>query len=226
MCFSAGASFGASAVLLVAGVIAVKKTKSPSQIVFASIPLLFSIQQFTEGFVWLSLTNNNYILWRDFATRLFLIFAQVVWPVFVPLSMLLMENDAKRKKILLALTGMGVLLALYIAVCLFIYPVNATINSSHIHYRLDFPTTITWISSTFYFMPTVLPAFISGVKRMQLLGIVILVSYLFTKIYFADNIISVWCFFAAAGSIVVLLILSAINESADGIKESRPLPEA
>lgn len=224
MCFSAGASFGASGVLLVAGVISLKKIKSPSQILFASIPLLFSIQQFTEGFVWLSLTNNNYMLWRDFATRLFLIFAQVVWPAFVPLSMVLMENDAKRKKILLALTGMGILLGLYIAVCIFIYPVNATIKASHIHYRLSFPATVTWISNAFYFMPTVLPAFVSSVKRMQLLGIVILASYLFSKIYFADNIISVWCFFAAVAGIVVLLILSAVNKPAGDIKESRPLP--
>ncbi|MBX9781705.1 MAG: hypothetical protein K2X48_00290 [Chitinophagaceae bacterium] len=211
MCFSAVASFSASAILLVAGVAALKKVNAPSQILFASIPLLFSIQQFTEGFVWLSLTNGDYTLWRDFATKLFLVFAQVVWPVLVPFSMVLMERDEGRKKILLALTVMGSVLAAYLAVCLFIFPVQATIHSGHIHYQLNFPIALTWISGVFYFLPTVLPSFVSGVKRMPLLGIVILVSYLVTKFYFAEDIISVWCYFAAVASVVVLLILTRMD---------------
>ena len=54
MCFSATASFGASAVLGVIGVAAVAKAKTKPQRLFASIPLVFAVQQLSEGFLWLS----------------------------------------------------------------------------------------------------------------------------------------------------------------------------
>jgi hypothetical protein len=51
MCFSASASFGAGIVLAVIGVATIKKREQPSQIYFATIPFLFSIQQVSEGFL-------------------------------------------------------------------------------------------------------------------------------------------------------------------------------
>jgi len=59
MCFSATASFGASAVLGVIGIVAVAKAKTNPQRVFATIPLIFSVQQLSEGFLWLSLKNQS-----------------------------------------------------------------------------------------------------------------------------------------------------------------------
>jgi hypothetical protein len=60
MCFSASASFGAGAALTVLGVLSLRKSESRSHIMFASIPLLFAAQQFTEGFVWLSFINPKF----------------------------------------------------------------------------------------------------------------------------------------------------------------------
>ena len=52
MCFSANASFGAGVFLTSIGVIATKNISNKKQILFASIPILFGIQQITEGFLW------------------------------------------------------------------------------------------------------------------------------------------------------------------------------
>ena len=49
MCFSAPASFIAGTALSAIGVAALRKTKSRSEVPFAMIPLLFGIQQVTEG---------------------------------------------------------------------------------------------------------------------------------------------------------------------------------
>ena len=65
MCFSATASFGASTILMGAGIVTLKMVKDPKQIMFASIPILFSIQQFTEGFVWLTYHNAQYVLMQQ-----------------------------------------------------------------------------------------------------------------------------------------------------------------
>lgn len=55
MCFSMEASFGASALLLGTGVAAAIKATSSPQRMLALIPLLFSVQQFAEGWLWLGL---------------------------------------------------------------------------------------------------------------------------------------------------------------------------
>lgn len=223
MCFSASASFGAGAVLCIAGLITLKKVQSPSQLLFASIPLLFSVQQFTEGFVWLSLTYKEYEIWKFPSTYLFLFFAQVVWPVFVPLAIFQLEKDAKRKKILKILIMMGVAVALYLAFCLFKYPVNAVIESLHISYSLSFPLFFSTLSGIFYFVPTVFPSLISSNKKAPLLGITITASYLYTKIFYQGFLISVWCFFAAVISIIILYILTNMNKVTDAGNKHQPI---
>lgn len=226
MCFSATASFGAGAVLCAVGVLSLRKVQASSQLVFASIPVLFSVQQFAEGLLWLSLTNKDYGTWTTSVTILFLFFAQVVWPAWVPLSLYLLEKDARRKKILLFLAGMGTLLGLYLAYCLAVYDVSAEILSDHIHYTLDFPLPLMWISGVVYFTSTVVSPFISGNSKMRLLAIMILSSYLFTKIFYAGYFVSVWCFFAAIISMFVLSIVSGMNRSATGGEGGLPLTNA
>ena len=81
MCFSAGASFAAGAVLSIIGVGSIRKAQSPSQVLFASIPLVFSVQQVSEGVLWLALQNSKFESLAPLATYLFLFFAQVLWPL-------------------------------------------------------------------------------------------------------------------------------------------------
>lgn len=78
MCFSAIASFSAGSVLTVAGVITTQKVTTKGQIAFAAIPFLFGIQQLCEGFVWLSLTHQEYAHWQQAATHAFLFFAHAL----------------------------------------------------------------------------------------------------------------------------------------------------
>ena len=59
MCFSSNASFGASAVLAVVGVVAIAKAKNTPGRLFAAIPFIFSIQQFAEGMLWLSMKEHD-----------------------------------------------------------------------------------------------------------------------------------------------------------------------
>jgi len=214
MCFSAEASFSAGAVLAVAGVITVKKVQERSQLLFACIPFLFSFQQFTEGFLWLSLTHKELSFLQPFSTYLFLIIAQIVWPTWVPLSILLLEKNEKRKKVLNLILGIGIGLSIYLTYCYLFYNVNAEISKHHIKYDLDFPHIkhLMWLTALFYFVPTVVSTFVSSVKKMHFLGTAILISCVLTKL-FADNyFISIWCFFAAIISVLVFLIIAKLQK--------------
>lgn len=209
MCFSASASFVASAVLFAGGVAAVKFSKNSRQLPFAVIPFIFSFQQFMEGMLWLSLSLPEFSGWKTTAMYGFLIIAQVIWPSWVPFSIYLKEKKKKRKKILRILLITGAVVSAALGYGLLTYPVDAGIRNFHIGYFLDVPAQYRVIPGLFYFIPTVFPAFVSSVKYMRSFGIAILISFLATKIFYPENVISVWCYFAAILTISVVLILKA-----------------
>ena len=98
MCFSPEASFAGGIIISAIGVATVRKVHNPSQIVFASIPLFFGIQQIAEGFFWMTLPGHDFINLQKISTYLFLIMAQVIWPLMIPVSIMLMEENIKRRK--------------------------------------------------------------------------------------------------------------------------------
>lgn len=74
------------------------------------------------------------------------------------------------------------------------------------------------VFSILYIGSTVITPFFSGIKKMKWLGIVFLASYLFAITFYNGFVISVWCFFAALLSFVVLWIILDLKKSIqDGI---------
>lgn len=210
MCFSAGASFGASALLAGAGVVAIAKVKTFPQRLFALIPFMFSVQQFSEGMLWLSLKNQGLATGQSFFMYVFLLFAMVIWPVWIPFTIRLPEQDAKRKKIMNILLGIGIFVSAGSGSILLLYPVEVVSVHHHIHYRLVLPPAIkniVWIFNVLYFLATTITPFVSGIKRMKWLGIVSVISFLVAIILYAGFVVSVWCYFAAILSIVIIWIL-------------------
>ena len=210
MCFSAAASFAGGAVVSAVGIATTRKARKPSQRLFAGIPLLFGLQQFAEGVLWITLKSGGHDLFQNAATYIFLITALVIWPVMIPLSMWFMEEVKKRKKILACLTAAGGIVSLFYIISLITYDVTPRINGFHIQYIDNFPGTFVNIAYVFYLASTIVPLFVSSVRRMWLFGALIIASYFVTIVFFAQYLTSVWCFFAALISVVIYWIL---NES-------------
>lgn len=207
MCFSASASFGASIVLGGAGLIALKKTVNPKMYAFSSTPVLFSLHQLEEGFVWLSLQDPDYSSWYKPALYGYHFISQVVWPLWIPLIIWLMEPDNIRKKWISYFLGLGVATSIYMIYCLAVSDVSAAIESRHIRYALNFPTMD--LRRVLYFLTTLVPIFLSSLRYMNLLGSTMLGSLIFSFIFYTQWVISVWCFFAALLSILVIWIIHA-----------------
>ncbi len=207
MCFSAEASFAGGVIISAIGVATIKKVHNPSQLIFASIPLFFGIQQFAEGFVWLTLPNPEYINIQRIATYVFLIMADFLWPMMIPLAVLFMEENKKRKKILWAFFIGGFTLSMYYAFCLLSFNIYPQISGYHILYKTDFPKSLSLIAFAIYLIVTITPLFVSSIKRTHLLGALMFLSCLVTAIFFRQYLTSVWCFFAALISGVIYWIL-------------------
>lgn len=203
MCFSATASFIASGVLSLIGLVSIRYVKDGKWLSIALIPIFFAIQQFAEGLVWL-------YKWPT-AALVFLFFAFLVWPCYVPFSCLMVESDNTRRPILFALMGVGLSVSLCLLFGLTSSQISFYIQDCHIVYDVAsqlFAYRFLWIAlGAGYCIATVLPFFVSHYRQMHIMGFLVasscLISYFFYSIYF----ISVWCFFSALISSYILLII-------------------
>ncbi len=215
MCFSATASFTSGVVLAVIGSASLKNAKTVPQSLFAAIPLIFSVQQIIEGFLWLALTGKTFAAFEPYGTYLFIIIAQIIWPFWVPLSISLLEKNKLRKKIFITLTVTGACLSIAIIIFLTFNKIHAQIVSRHITYAMGFPTTMLIIGAILYFIVTIIPAFLSSVKNMRYFGILILASYIVTQLFYERYVISVWCFLGSIISVMIYFISRDIGKKTE-----------
>jgi hypothetical protein len=206
MCFSAGASITAGVLLTFAGTETLRKVHKPEQIAFASIPVVFAFQQFSEGALWLTIGKPGLESIQAIATIVFLTMAQVIWPLLVPMAILLMEHHKIRKKILYVLVGVGAVAAAYYAYSMIFFHAYAKISYLHIEYKVrnQAPLGIFGIAGiALYLIATLVPFFVSSIKRTYILGIIIGLSFVVSAIFFTLYLTSVWCFFAAVISFLI-----------------------
>ncbi|MEJ7930215.1 DUF6629 family protein [Ramlibacter sp. AN1015] len=213
MCFSATASFTAGGLLLVAGVAAQKLARAPAERFYAAIPLLFAIQQLTEGVVWISFGEATSGI-NGWATQLYSFFSHVLWPVYVPVAAWLLETDPPRRRLLAAVCAAGLAIGAYLLYSMVAYPIVARPTGGHVEY--DSPHFYVALSMTLYLLATTVSLLLSTHPRVRFFGALALGSAVVAYALFARWFISVWCFFAAVLSISVLLQLMP-RRSAAGV---------
>jgi hypothetical protein len=207
MCFSAGASFTAGMLLSFVGAETLRKVHKPSQIALASIPAFFAFQQFAEGALWLTLGQPGHAISEKLFTHIFLAMAQVVWPVLVPISVLLLEHNRTRKRILSALLILGIAIGFYYAYRLIAFSAHAEIIGNHIVYQDTASNSWGLATIIVYLAATIAPLFVSSVKRIYFVGIIMTISFIVSALFYIRCLTSVWCFFAAVISFAVFYII-------------------
>lgn len=216
MCFSATASFTAGAFLLGAGAMTLRMARRPSERLFAAIPLLFAIQQLTEGVVWLSFGWEMPVLTTVMA-QLYSFFSHVLWPVVVPLAAWLLEPRGPRRRVLAAVLAVGMAVGGYLLVGMFTDPIVARPIGQHIEY--DAPHFYAAAVMTLYLSATTLGMLLSSHRTLKVFGALVLAASFVAYVAYARWFISVWCFFSAVLSVVVYLHVAA---STNPMKEVHP----
>ena len=199
MCFSATASFVAGSALVVLGVATLRVTRRKSEIPFAAIPLLFGLQQLVEGLLWLSFRFDSPQL-NVAMTYLFSMFSHVLWPIFVPFAIGLLEPAPWRRKVIWGFQAVGLLVGLYLFYLLVEFPVTAVAAAN-----------IVYVSPHFYKLPvmglylvaTCVSCFFSSDATVRLFGVLALLLFGVAYGFFSLALFSVWCFFAAVLSSII-----------------------
>jgi hypothetical protein len=202
MCFSATANFVGSTVLGAIGVVTLTMVKHRRELLFASLPTLFAIHQFIEGFVWLGLDGKlSSVVTHDMGAA-FMLYAQGLLPFLLPLSVLLFEPDGRSRRRMLPFLVLGGGTALYILWALTAYPLQVYVRGNSIVY-INQATNNTAVA-VLYVIATCGSLFLSEVKPMVLLGaanLVILLVVMEAKRY---AFTSLWCAYAAIASVIIL----------------------
>ena len=203
MCFSPTADFVAAAVLAPVGVLAAREIRRPQELLIGLLPLGFALHQFTEGFVWLGTEGKVSGGVEHVAVVLYLLFAQVLLPLLVPLGIILMEPSAERRRWMYPLMGIGVAVAVRFAWILATHPVGAVPLSHTMAYRSD--TQIgPWVTAG-YILATIGPTLLSSRPYLRAFGVAILIGLVWASVIRYEAVTSVWCVFAALVSVLILL---------------------
>jgi len=206
MCFSATASFIAGGSLTALGVLTIKKARCKSELPFAAVPFLFGIQQLIEGILWLAM-QQDIVLLKTITTYLFTIFSHLLWPAYIPFAIALMEQDMKpwRKNAMWGFRFVGIMVAIHLFVQIAMQPLMAVVNE-HIIYVSPF--FYEWPMMVFYIVATCMVAFFSTHTLIRFFGLLTLFFFAISYWIYSEALFSVWCFFAAAGSLIIYVHFS------------------
>jgi hypothetical protein len=202
MCFSATINFAGSAALGAAGVATLTRVKHRRELLFAAMPLLFAIHQFTEGFVWLGLNGTlPHAVAHDMGAA-FMLYAQGLLPFLVPLGVMLFEPNAKNRRRMLPFTVVGGATTLYILWALTAFPTEVYVEKHSIVYMNQ--ATNNLAVALIYVIVTCGSLFFSEIRMMVAFGAANLAILLIVMAVKRYAFTSVWCAYAAVASVIIL----------------------
>lgn len=218
MCFSATASLSLGVVLIPLGIYSIKRAaRLPGGFTLLALaPLLFGLQQIVEGFVWLGLASENAFTIQSAALG-FMFFSHFFWLVWVPLCCYSIEPSGLKRKLfsLLLFLGLAHGLLMYVPLLLYKDWLSVEMVSHSIHYstrllHYDYMPAI--ILQILYPLIILVPLLLSSNGYVQIFGVIVFSSLLFTLLHFNYALISVWCYFAAVSSVYIpFMIIRSSN---------------
>ena len=194
MCFSAEASFAASGVLAASSVAIARIPKEKSSVPLSLFPAIFATHQFIEGVLWLNQDGVLPDTYRSAAVYAYVAIAYVLWPVFVPFAVYLIETSRRRRLIMLLcqVVGLGVGISLLTGNLGTLVEVSADCCS--LSYSVNAPDMLI----VPYLLAVSVPFLVSSQRGMVLFGLVLMASCAVAAVSSsAATFPSVWCFFAA-----------------------------
>ena len=204
MCFSASASFVAGVALSVAGIATLSQVEEKSELPFALIPLLFGVQQLTEGVIWLTFHYQMPLL-TQVMPSVYSVFSHVLWPIYIPFAIGFLELTPWRKRVIYGFQIAGAVVGLYLLYALIVRPITAEVVGLHVVY--DTPHFYGVPVMVLYLAATCVSCWFSSHTFVRLFGVLALLSFVAAYLFHAAALISIWCFFAAILSLLVFLHL-------------------
>jgi len=200
MCFSATASFAAAGGLALIGAATLLRRPSPRMALLAATPLLFAAHQAIEGAIWLGVGAG---VPSQTLIKVWVFIAEVFWPTFTPLAVLLLTRGRRRRQGLAALLATGAIVSGYFLIILLRNDFSVSVVNGSLRYLPAEPTAHNLPG--LYLLATVAPLLIARERFVLAFGVAVLAGAIVTELFFSYAGPSVWCFFAAIASVCAYL---------------------
>ena len=200
MCFSAEASFSAGVICSLVGVASIKFSEK-KDLLIAAIPLLFGIQQIMEGFVWFFEGKGI----GYFSGIIFIGMAFCFWTIYIPIATMVTGMPKSLKNITLGLLFIGILLSFY-GLFVLSFPLEINLSANQIQYIPSQKSPL--ILEYLYAMVVLIPLWLMKNITLRIFSIIVLIFFIVSTLFFNPARFSVWCFFAAASSVLIYLYVS------------------
>lgn len=224
MCFSATADLVAAAAVAPVGVIALRWAPTRADLPIAALPMLFAVHQAIEAFVWFGFDGRVSEGTQQAAILAYLVIAQLVLPLLVPIGVRAIEPVAWRRRALLIPLAAGVAVAAWVTYVITIEDLSAHTEAHAIVYETDY--RIGPISTALYAIATLGAVLLTSRRRLLLLGLVNLAGFAGAAYLRYESVTSVWCLYAALTSAVVLVHLDARRREERAAHPPRPMHPA
>jgi Family of unknown function (DUF6629) len=203
MCVSAAASFAAGSGLAVVGVATLRRAlhHDRSMFVYSMFPLVFSLHQFIEGAVWLSVDG---VIDEKIFRYLFIIIAFLLWPILSPLASAVAEKDPRRRAVNYALSALGLMLGGYLAFKLARASGVEVKDIGHsLSYVIGYDKKPPVFTRYAYAALTIIPLLMLRNRVINVMGALVGLCFLYSYFVMRDVWFSVWCLEAAIFSMLV-----------------------
>lgn len=176
------------------------------------IPVIFSLQQLSEGVIWDALMLQRHAL-IDYGALVYLFFAYLFWPMFIPCCFYFIEPHGIRKRILSVLILCGFILGCLVYIPLVIHTelFKVTIDYQAINFNIEQAQYKSVLYVVCYALIMFYSWLFSSITSIRILGLLLLASFLISLLWFEYAFTSRWCFFAAGLSLYIVYIMYKIT---------------
>jgi hypothetical protein len=199
VCFSPQADLVGGLVLTGIGLDVVKHVdRRRDHMALAALPLLFAAHQLDEAFVWWSLQGHVGADVGRVATWIYLLFALVLLPVYVPAAVWTLEPRGRRRVTMTAFIALGAVVSGVLLVSMLRGPVSASLGHYHLSYGTGPHSGLVVVAA--YVVATCGSLVFSGYRQIAIFGIINLVAVAVLARLTIDGFASLWCGWAAVTS--------------------------
>jgi hypothetical protein len=136
--------------------------------------------------------------------------ALVVWPLWAPFAVTLVERDRLRRLAIIAILIVAIPLAFRGVRGMSAQLYEACVVHNSIAYSNGWPYLPRQFAA--YVLCACFPFLLSSHGTLRMFGMIVLAGLIISALLYTYAYVSVWCFFAAAGSVTIYLHLARMKK--------------
>jgi hypothetical protein len=210
MCFSTTADVVAGGVLTPIAFVSLRSVRTLREVPFAALPAVFAVHQLIEALVWAGADGDVSAGHAHAAAVAYAVIAFPLLPILFPVAVVLIEPRAARRAAL-PFVALGAVVAGYLGYVIAAHGVGVTAHAHALSYDIGADNGGFW--AVLYVIAVIGPALLSRSLSIRAFGAVNLVGLTVVALAYAEAFASLWCVYAAATSVLVVVHLRTADRN-------------